>query len=168
MGHSSLVGIDRAATGPAGHDTASLGPSDTSDSGSDFAGVEEGDDGDAMVPVDVAIAAGRPHPDRAVDAIEGGDSDAAGTGERRSAGGDSHLADGADISPDRIVMDPDSGAVEDDFGSSADNGLGDSEELLAAIAADDGEDADTDDESSPPALESDAATRPRKRRPAES
>ena len=163
MAHSSLLGIDRAATGSSGHDTASLGPSDTSDSGSDLAGLETFDDDDSMVPVDVAIANDRPHPDTAVEAIEGGaDSDAAGTGERRGAGGESHFADGADIAPDRIVTDPDSGALEDDSDLFSDE----SQELLAAVSADDGEDAEADDESGQLADESDAAIRPRKRRPA--
>ncbi|MEI7784065.1 MAG: hypothetical protein WCK08_06760 [Betaproteobacteria bacterium] len=63
---------------PSGHDLASLGPSDSSDSGSDSLGTR----------------------DRQMLAS---DTDAAGTGEGPSATGQP-LADGADILPDHLVV----------------------------------------------------------------
>lgn len=158
MAHSSLLGVDEAIHGAAGHDTASLGPSDTSDTGSDIAGIEEIDD-DAMLPVDVALAGDRPHVGATDDALFGldGGSDSGGTGERRTAGGDRGISDGADIGPDRIVSHPDAGA---------DEALDD--DVLELLAAFDEGDADVDaaeaEESA--ATESDAALRPRSRRPA--
>ena len=115
MAHSSLLGIDRAPSTAPGHDSASLGPSDSSDSGSDVAHIGDIDDGDSMLPVDVATSLDRPHPDTSIDALGGAsDTDAAGTGERRSAGGDGRIEDGADISPDRIVSDPNADASLDE------------------------------------------------------
>lgn len=164
MNHSSLLGIDRAPATAPGHDTASLGPSDTSDSGSDLAGLADFDDGDAMLPVDIAIAADRPHPDGAIDALDGdSDSDSAGTGERRGAGGDGHTVDGADISPDRIVSDPDASTFDSD-GLLNEDGLDTAERLLAAAAEEDGDEPELEDDGSPPAPETDAATRPHQRR----
>lgn len=58
-----------------GHDVASLGPSDSSDTGADVVGLGRDDD----------------------------TSDRNGTGERGSAGNDSTLRDSADIRTDRIV-----------------------------------------------------------------
>jgi hypothetical protein len=63
-----------------GHGTKDLGPSDTSDSGSDIAGASK--------------ALG----DLELDS----DSDAEGTGERRGAGPGEEVRDGADIAPDKI------------------------------------------------------------------
>ena len=67
----------QAPHGPAGHDLASLGPSDSSDSGSDSLGTR----------------------DRQMLAS---DTDASGTGEGQSASGQPS-ADGADILPDHLV-----------------------------------------------------------------
>lgn len=111
MGHSSLVRIERAQTEPAGRDTAALGPSDSSDSGSDLAGFEALDVNDPSVPVDVALrgdAQRSPVPPEAQ-----GDSDAAGTGERRSAAADASTREAADISVDR-VFDPANPDVDED------------------------------------------------------
>ena len=63
-----------------GHDTRDLGPSDSSDSGSDLVGST-----DAM----------------SEDELES-DSDRAGTGERASAARREQPADGADVAPDHI------------------------------------------------------------------
>lgn len=49
MGHSPLLGTDPVPSEPAGRDSGSLGPSDTSDSGSDLVGV--GDGGGAGLPL---------------------------------------------------------------------------------------------------------------------
>lgn len=114
MAHSSLLGIDEVPGSPPGHDTEALGPSDTSDSGSDVAGLAGLDDGDPGLPVDIATDVDSEHPDTSFEAIaDGSDTDSAGTGERRSAGGDSGLREGADIAPDRIVFDPNTGAPAD-------------------------------------------------------
>jgi hypothetical protein len=77
MANSSLIGIPRAAKPPPGHSGEALGPSDSSDSGSDTAGTPHGSD-----------AAG---------------TDSAGTGERRSAGDDETQREARDIAPDRVV-----------------------------------------------------------------
>jgi hemerythrin superfamily protein len=111
MGHSPLVRIDRAETEPAGRDTAALGPSDSSDSGSDLAGFEALDVNDPSVPVDVAL---RDDVQRSpVPTETQGDSDAAGTGERRSAASDASAREAADISVDR-VFDPANPDLDED------------------------------------------------------
>lgn len=63
-----------------GHGTSSLGPSDSSDSGSDVQGADS-ELGDAGLD---------------------SDSDRNGTGERASAAPDAEVKEGADISPDHI------------------------------------------------------------------
>jgi hypothetical protein len=114
MAHSSLLGIDPVPTTPAGRDSEALGPSDSSDSGSDVAGLADRDEGDPGLPVDVATGEDSAHPETSFEALaEGSDTDATGTGERRSAGGDAGLREGADISPDRVVFDPNTGAPAD-------------------------------------------------------
>lgn len=65
---------------PSGHDMASLGPSDSSDSGSDSAGTRDRQ----------CLAS---------------DSDATGTGEGPTVDGQP-LADGADILPDHLLLEP--------------------------------------------------------------
>jgi hypothetical protein len=136
MAYSSLMGTTRAPAIPSGRDTGSLGPSDSSDSGSDLAGIEAFEDGDPAVPLDVALGAdsrGTPTPADSVAA----DSDAAGTGERRSAGADAGR-DGGDIGLDRIVGDPDenlAGDVPPDLDA-----------LLAQPGPDGGEHEDDNDE----------------------
>ena len=91
MGHSSLVGVQRASATPAGHDNASLGPSDSSDSGSDMAGLEDRDVSDPTEPVDVATRDDMQRASLQSDAMGGFGSDASGTGERRSAAADGGL-----------------------------------------------------------------------------
>jgi hypothetical protein len=104
MARSSLSGIDRAVSTPAGQDTASLGPSDSSDSGSDIAGAEDLEGGDPSAPIDVATSPDTGHPGPAAEMLGPGfDTDAAGTGERRSAGGDAGVLDAPDIAPDHVV-----------------------------------------------------------------
>lgn len=154
MAQSSLLGIDQAITDTRGRDAASLGPSDTSDTGSDIAGIEDFDD-DAMLPVDVALAGDRAHVDNADDVfgLDGG-SDSGGTGERRAAGGDSGIADGADIAPDRIVSHPDADLEVE----------GADVEVEALLAALDDDGADAEDGENSAGSEGDAALRPRVRR----
>lgn len=89
MATSSILGGERPPTQSSGRDTDALGPSDSSDSGSDIQG-ERGfdalDDGE--------IGAER------VD--QGSDTDAAGTGERGAAVQDRGIVEGADIAPDHV------------------------------------------------------------------
>lgn len=107
MGNSNLTGSEPVPEKPSGHDTRSLGPSDTSDSGSDLAGLPEQHDRDPNLPVDVAIDPERDYPDSAFETLEpGADSDAGGTGERRSASGDAAVDEAPDISPDQVIDKP--------------------------------------------------------------
>jgi hypothetical protein len=86
MAQSSILGADRAPTQAPGRDSGVLGPSDSSDSGSDIQGeVEPGID---------EFGNTRPAPES--------DSDAEGTGERASAAPLEHVREGGDIAPDRV------------------------------------------------------------------
>lgn len=89
MARSSLLGIEPSPTEPEGRDKASLGPSDSSDSGSDVMGLDGDDDADPSLPVDVALRDDQAAPlplGESLPASEGG------TGVR----------DGADIGVDRV------------------------------------------------------------------
>lgn len=104
-----------------GHGTEALGPSDSSDSGSDIVG-GPGLSHDA----DIGLDRGPHDEDRGGDAGAdvgdadlSSDSDAGGTGERASAGRDAPLEDGWDIAPDRVVgvdelTDEETAAADDD------------------------------------------------------
>ena len=91
MTNSSFLGGERAARYAQGKDIDALGPSDTSDSGSDVQGEfsvrGEGEHADELGSLVVNTA---------------NDSDSSGTGERASATG-RDLPDGADILPDHVV-----------------------------------------------------------------
>jgi len=76
-----------------GHGTGALGPSDSSDSGSDLQGA-------------------RPPGPR--DTELDSDTDAEGTGERASVGGDTPAPDGGDIDVDHVESLPDSKRPEHD------------------------------------------------------
>lgn len=107
-----------------GHGTGALGPSDTSDSGSDVQGgsglaqqIEETNlDGGTNEDVDQGTARGTAGPDVG-DADLDSDSDAGGTGERATVGRDTTSPDGADINVDHIETIPltgENGLDEDD------------------------------------------------------
>ncbi|OLP07779.1 hypothetical protein BLL52_0875 [Rhodoferax antarcticus ANT.BR] len=85
------MGGKRAATSPLGNDVDALGPSDSSDSGSDVQGERnlqgEGEHADQLGSLIVDTSS---------------DSDASGTGERASATGRDG-PDGADIAPDKVI-----------------------------------------------------------------
>ena len=122
MSQSSILGGERAPQHAKGRDAEVLGPSDTSDSGSDIQGAsrlktdaEEGDLGGAT-PID-----------------GDSDTDSMGTGERRSAVPGAGR-DGADIGPDRI-------ASSKDALDSAESINGD-DDSIEALADDDTEDED--------------------------
>ena len=116
-----------------GHGTEALGPSDTSDSGSDIMGGPGLSGDDMAINLDTGTTS---DPDRGGSRKTGGpdvgdanldsDSDSSGTGERATAGRDSPLAEGSDISTDRIgrMDDPAEGVVmrEDSDGDGISSG----------------------------------------------
>ena len=81
---SFIPGTDRQVN--RGHGIGALGPSDSSDGGSDVQG------GDA--------------PQRLGDAELDGDSDRNGTGERRGAAPDTEIPEASDITPDHLEDGP--------------------------------------------------------------
>jgi len=94
MATSSILGGERAAPRAKGRDVDALGPSDSSDSGSDV-------QGERAMPTD----ADNPGELGSLPVRGSSDSDARGTGERGSATGDD-ADDAADILPDHLVSDP--------------------------------------------------------------
>ena len=126
MSNSSILGGESAATRAAGRDVDLLGPSDSSDSGSDVQGEQT-----------MATDADNPGELGAVTTDLDSDSDALGTGERRAAAGDAGR-DGGDILPDRIIS-PD---VEGDALVDADF----SDEIEGLDSDSDGDDVEGSDE----------------------
>jgi hypothetical protein len=112
MAESNILGGDPSPARPPGHSTAELGPSDTSDSGSDILGAPglaedaglEGELGDIGTTSDLDRGYGA-GPDLG-DADLDSDSDAAGTGERMTAGRDSSAREANDIQTDRVTRNP--------------------------------------------------------------
>ena len=108
-----------------GHGTGALGPSDTSDSGSDVQGAPglaaDATRDDAELGLgrgqnddpEAGMAGGSAGPDLG-DADLDSDSDSNGTGERAAAGRDSVTPDGADIDTDHIETIPASDVGLDD------------------------------------------------------
>jgi hypothetical protein len=92
MATSSIQGGDAAPTLPSGVDVESLGPSDSSDSGSDVRQQRR-----------MATAPDAPDELGALPARRASTTDATGTGERASAAGDAEDRDGDDLLPDRAV-----------------------------------------------------------------
>jgi len=128
MSQSSILGGDRAPQQARGRDDATLGPSDTSDSGSDIQGgsrlktdTPEGQMGGAMTA----------DPDS--------DSDSTRTGERAEAVPEG-ARDGADIGPDRIARSKD--ALD-----SAESITG-NDDTIESLADDSDDGGDEDDEDS--------------------
>ncbi|WKB54308.1 hypothetical protein [Eleftheria terrae] len=128
MAQSSLLGGQRAPQRNEGSRTGMLGPSDTSDTGSDIQGgpglVDTqalGLDAGPTSDLDRRGGAGADLGDAELDA----DSDSTGSGERALADRDAGWREGADIAPDRIEDDEDAlgmtaeadlaGIDEDDF-----------------------------------------------------
>lgn len=84
-----------------GHDVASLGPSNSSDTGSDVQGVLANEEnGDGM------LLGGEfgSQPFSELPELRSSDTDGDGTGERRSAIGAESGPEAFDISPDRIIQ----------------------------------------------------------------
>lgn len=128
---SSILGGERVAQRASGKDVDTLGPSDSSDSGSDVQGER-------------AMSTGADLPDElgALPVRGDSDSDSAGTGERASATG-ADAPDGADIAPDRIRRARP--GVDD---ADAPERSADSVEDLAGEDGDDGEVDEPDDAAS--------------------
>ena len=88
-----------------GHGTAALGPSGTSDSGSDMQGPglaeDAGLDLDTGTTSDLELSRGAGHD--IGDANLDSDSDEVGTGESATAGRDDDVGEARDIAPDRII-----------------------------------------------------------------
>lgn len=147
MATSSILGGDHAPARPRGTDVDTLGPSDSSDSGSDV----QTDRNRSALPDEAS--------EGALPIAHGSDTDAAGTGERASAD-PSAPEDNADILPDRIGTVPPtagepSGSVEDPDAT-------DPEDL--ALARDDDEEGTREDGNDEDG-EEDAQTRAAARRP---
>ncbi len=107
-----------------GKGTDALGPSDISDTGSDVvggSGFAGNLDDDQLIHLDqgttddmeASRAGGTAGPDVG-DANFQGDSDSGGTGERATAGRDTIVRDGADISTDHIEVIPDTPLSDED------------------------------------------------------
>lgn len=119
MATSPLLGGQRAPRRPPGTGTDVLGPSDSSDTGSDIQGavgaVETEGTGLDADDIRRAPGAGADIGDANLDS----DTDRSGTGERAEAGRDTLTRDAPDIAPDRVegagdVSEVDDIAVEDD------------------------------------------------------
>ena len=130
MATSSILGGDYPPMEPKGTDVDSLGPSDTSDSGSDVRTSRER----TAMPEDAAQGA--------IPIAHDSSSDAEGTGERASADAPPPTAD-ADILPDRIGIFPDSAA---DVAASIDNDDAGTPDQLADAGIDEDETEDAGDE----------------------
>ncbi|MET3823374.1 MULTISPECIES: chemotaxis protein [Burkholderia] len=108
---NSTLNPDNESAGPddenarRGRDGRALGPSDSSDSGSDTAGARR-------YPFDVDSPLDEHALERG-DAALDSDTDRAGTGERASADGDAGLEDAADIEPDRTERLDEAGLIDD-------------------------------------------------------
>ena len=105
-----------------GHGTGALGPSDTSDSGSDMIGAGIGPENAELLDLDGGTTSdpeGNPYGTvgpGAGDALLDSDTDSGGTGQRASAGRAAAVEDGRDIRPDRIErLVPKTGDEEDHF-----------------------------------------------------
>jgi len=129
MARSSIYGADRAPTEAQGRDVEALGPSDTSDSGSDVQGELE-----LAPPVDL---------DQIQPGVQPGlesESDAAGTGERGAALSDEEAREGADILPDRVTQLADEAEDAEDVSLEAELELADLADDIPALDEDAGED----------------------------
>ncbi|CAH0349162.1 hypothetical protein [Aquabacterium sp. CECT 9606] len=126
MAQSSILGTEQAPRHAIGRDADVLGPSDSSDSGSDIQGELhlETDDFETLS----AAISGAGNTDLQ------SDSDAGGTGERGSAVPE-HIHEGADIAPDRVILsgeealetDPELVSIDDPEAVDLDNLVADEE-----------------------------------------
>ena len=116
---------------PKGHDVRTLGPSDSSDSGSDMA-TSGSEDGDLL------------EAERGGDIGRDDDSDRYGTGENLSADHEEGLRVAGDIEIDRIVTSEEAG-LGGGLDQAEEARLGVTDELLEAREASDEDDEDTVD-----------------------
>lgn len=135
MATSSILGADRAPSQASGRDVEALGPSDSSDSGSDVQG-----ELDLSVPTDLDQTVAVTQPGLA------SDSDSAGTGERGSALLDEAAREGHDILPDRVQnladeAQDEAGAIDAELDLVE---LDEVDDLLAREEDDSGDDLDPD------------------------
>ncbi|WP_246099377.1 hypothetical protein [Methylibium rhizosphaerae] len=130
MGTSPLLGSERVPERPEGTGTDRLGPSDSSDSGSDIVGADGAVDTDELGLSAEDIRRERGAGADIGDANLDSDTDASGTGERAEAGRDTLRREAPDIAPDHVE------------GGSAEELLNDE---LNAAATDLGEDDSEDD-----------------------
>jgi hypothetical protein len=122
MAQSSILGGNTAPARPRGTGTDLLGPSDSSDSGSDVQGeralaTDADDGGSGAIPAELDS-----------------DTDARGTGERAAASG-TEPRDGGDILPDRVVRTSD--ALDDAERVDVDDLMVDDDPLAEDDAPDD-------------------------------
>lgn len=101
MGHSSILGADHAPTQAAGRDSGALGPSDSSDSGSDISG--EFNREESQQQLSDLHTPRPPGGDTLHESELASDTDSSGTGERATAIEGENVREGGDIAPDRIV-----------------------------------------------------------------
>jgi hypothetical protein len=134
MATSSILGGERAATQADGRDARALGPSDSSDSGSDIQGELNleapgyGEDQftDTAGPANLPLSS---------------DSDTGGTGERGSAIPGEEPREGSDITPDRVTSLAGDDALDDPEGMVS---LDDQAEQELADLAEEPSDEETD------------------------
>src|ERR1700748_1733208 len=119
MGSTLLPPDDQTPLPPKGHGTAALGPSDSSDSGSDMFGAKRHE-----FDVDSELAG---HGLETGEIETSSDSDRHGTGDRASADGDGNLVENDEIEPDNVRDEiVERGiSVEDESESSLDEGTDD-------------------------------------------
>jgi hypothetical protein len=117
MGSTLMPPDEQTPQTTKGHGTAALGPSDSSDSGSDMFGAKRHE-----FDVDSELDN---HGLEAGEAELGSDTDRYGTGERAAADGDENIRENSDIEPDQLldelgsrnaVEDPDADEMEDPDG----------------------------------------------------
>ena len=130
MATSPLLGGERAPTQAKGRDVEALGPSDSSDSGSDVQG-ELDLYPDSDLENHLSITPGRDS-----------DSDSGGTGERGAAVPESDVREGDDIAPDQIRSLADEAADEQ---ASLDAELSAVDELAIDETSDEDEPPDEED-----------------------
>lgn len=142
MARNSTQGITPATPEPAGRDTASLGPGDTSDSGSDMMGIADSDGGDPNMPADVAFRDEQGTAPLSADALDSS-SVAGGTGESRTAVGDGGRQDGWDIGVDRVFTP--GGGTDADASADADTDAEEDPDLAFLDDAEAGDPLDDED-----------------------
>jgi hypothetical protein len=102
MGTSPLLGSERVPERPEGTGTDRLGPSDSSDSGSDIVGADGAVDTDELGLSAEDIRRERGAGADIGDANLDSNTDASGTGERAEAGRDTLRREAPDIAPDHV------------------------------------------------------------------